>query len=103
MAVTYQIRLQKWVTSKDANGDHVEAVTKNISTFAEVTDGGGSRSFDFGDTNMTKNKDFKIRFNINFDPTGNWRVIYDGKQYTINSIEKDKEKRFYWVLKGTAE
>ena len=103
MAVSFPIRLQKWVTSKSLLGDNAEAITKNISMFAEITNDGGSRSFEFGDTKMVKSKRFRVRFNTNFDPTGNWRIIYNGHSYTVTSIEQDKEKRFWWTFNATAE
>jgi len=103
MAVSYPIRLVKWQTAKDGSGDLVETVVKNISTFAEVTDIGGSRFFNQGDTSIVHDKQFRIRFNPNYNPTGNWRVIFHGHSYTITEIERENEKSFFWLFKGTAE
>lgn len=100
--VSYPVRLSKWVTIKDANGNNTESITKNVSTFAEVTDISGNRTTLYGDTDMAKLKRFRIRFNTKFNPTGNWRIIYDGDRYTVTKISKDEEKRFFWTFEATA-
>lgn len=97
-----QIKLQKYDTEKNGSGDNQEYLHKNVATFAEVSEAGGDRVSNDGQTGMTKTMNFKIRFNPNFDITGNWRVIYDGRSYQIHTITKDKEKRFYWKLTGTS-
>lgn len=92
-----QIRLEKWISTQDGSGNWTEAVTK-YNCFAEVTSSGGVRSSLNGQTQLTKSKKFKIRFRPDFKPSGNWRIIYDGLRYTVQNIEKENEKRFYWIF-----
>lgn len=91
------IRLEKWVSTKDGSGDFKETVTK-YNLFAEVLSSGSSRLTTNGSTKLNNTVQFKIRFRPDFKPTGNWRVVYDGKRYTVNSIEKENQERFYWII-----
>lgn len=96
-----QIQLERWTTAKDGNGNNVESVTIKVNTWAEVSRSGGDRSSVNGQEGLTNFFIFRIRFN-QFDPTGNWRVIYDRRKFTPHSIEKEKQKRFYWIFKCEA-
>ena len=96
--VSKQIRLEKYVSTQDGSGNWVETVTK-YNCFAEVVREGGVRSSLNGQNKLNATIKFKIRFRPDFKPSGNWRVIYDGLRYTVHSIEKEKEERFYWIFK----
>lgn len=88
------VKLVEYTVSKDVNGDNQEAVNK-YRCWAEVEDLGGSRGFDSGVTTSQK-KRFKVRFRSNWILSGDWKVEYYGRVYTINHIERIKEKRFNW-------
>ena len=96
MAGMRPIRLEKWVSTQ-VNGVWNESVTK-YNVFAEVTRQGGSKVNDSGHTSLTQTVKFKIRFRPNWKPSGNWKVIYDGIQYDIKSIERENEERFFWIF-----
>lgn len=89
------IRLEKWVSTKGAGGDFKETVTK-YNLWADVSKTGGSRNLLNGRNAITDTYQFKIRFRPDFKPTGNWKIVYEGKRYTVTNIEKDLGKRFYW-------
>lgn len=95
------IRLEKWVSTKGAGGDFKETVTK-YNLWAEVLSGSSGRSSLNGRTTLNATKQFKVRFRPDFKPEGNWRIVYDAKKYTVNSIEKENEKRFYWIITAEA-
>jgi len=95
--VSKQIRLEKWVSTQGATGNWTEGVTK-YNCFAEVTRTGGGRSSLNGQDKLDSTIKFRVRFRPDFKPSGNWRVIYDGLKYTVNSIEKEDGKRFWWIL-----
>ena len=97
MAELKQIRLEKWVSTKDGSGDFKETVTK-YNLWAEVTRQGGSRISLSGRTALSESYEFKMQFRPDFKPSGNCRIVYDGKRYTVTSIRKDEEKRFKWVF-----
>lgn len=90
-----QIKLEKWTSAKDANGNFKESVVR-YPMFAKVTWGGGSKGTTNGQTTLNETVTFNIGFRPNFKPTGNWRVVYYGRRYSVQSIERDREQRFHW-------
>lgn len=97
MAIVKQIRLEKWVTSQDSNGENVETVAK-YNLHAEVTKKGGARVSTLGQVLLQDSVQFRVRFRPYFKPSGNWRVVYDGNRHTVQKIEKEKENRFWWLI-----
>ena len=100
----HQIRLEQWTTTKDSNKNNVESVTDTLDTWADVSRESGDRSSLNGKTQLINVHRFRIRY-ASISPvfiTGNWRVIYGGMKFAVNSVEREKEKRFYWIIKATA-
>jgi SPP1 family predicted phage head-tail adaptor len=95
MAGLKQIRLEKWKTVKDANGNNIESVVK-YNYWADVRLLGGSRSSYSGKSELGNQVEFTIDFKPNRFPTGNWRVVYQGKRYKVLSIERSD--RFKWII-----
>jgi SPP1 family predicted phage head-tail adaptor len=106
--MTHEIRLEKWVTTKDGNGNNTEQIVSKVNVFAEVSGSGGDRSSINnrrtvnGETVLSNFFLFRFRFNPKFTTSGNWRVIYDGRRFTIKSIEKENQKRFWMIIKAEA-
>lgn len=94
------IRLEHWYTTKAANGDFKETVTK-YNLWADVKRKGGDRGEINGQTGLDNIIEFRVYWKPNIFPTGNWRVIYSGRTHTIHSIVKENEDRFNWII--TAE
>lgn len=92
-----KIRLEKWTAAKDGLGDFKEAVQK-WNLWATVTRTGGGRSSLNGQTSLTSGYQFEIYWKPDIFPTGKYRVAYDGKLLTVNSIEKKGEERFFWLI-----
>jgi len=88
--VSKQIRLEKYATTQGGSGDNAETVTK-YNMWAEVKRQGGARINHAGQTLLTQGIQFRVRFRPDFKPSGNWRVVFDGNRYTVQSIEKEKE------------
>jgi SPP1 family predicted phage head-tail adaptor len=93
-----QIRLERWTSVQDAFGNWTESVQK-FNLFAEVTRKSGSRSSLNGQTRLNSIMEFRVRFRPDFNPTGNWRVVYDGNRYTVQEIIKEKEQRYWWIIR----
>ena len=93
-----QIRLEKWKTDKDANGNNTEAIEVKYNFWAEVIRQGGSRDTINGKTGLTNSMLFTVDFRPDWFPTGNWRVIYNGRRHKVTSIERKDEDRFKWVI-----
>lgn len=97
------IQLEKWISVKDSKGDAKESVEQRVNTWADVSGSSGDRSSLNGKEGLTNFFIFKVRFDPSFDPTGNWRVVYDRRVFTVHSIEKEGQKRFYWIIKAEAK
>ena len=97
-----KIKLEKWVSSKDGRGDFKEYVTETVNTWAEVSRSSGDRSSINGQTGLTNFFVFKVRFG-RVDPTGNWRITYDRRLFTVHSIEKEGQGNFWWIIKAEAK
>lgn len=96
-----QIELVQWRTTKDGNNNNVESIVRNVSCWAEVTRSGGQRSSLNGQGGFTNYYIFKIHYQ-NFDPTGNWRIVYDRRNFSPESIEKENQRDFFWIIKAMA-
>ena len=97
------IKLVKISVVKDADGNNVEAGVANWSTFAKVTRVGGDAVDSNGALKLNTTYNFKVRINYNFNPSGNWRVVYDGRNFDVSSIEKENENKFFWIITGHAK
>ncbi len=98
-----KIQIVPFTSSKGVNGQNVETEGVRIGVWAEVTAPGGGRSYEYGQTRISSTRDFTINYRFDLFPDANWRIVYDGKMWTVNSIEKIDEKRFFYVLNATAK
>lgn len=88
---------------KDENGLMKPNTIVLFFGWAEVTNPSSFRNFLVGQDSMDFTKLFKIRNQQPITTNVNTRLIYSGKTYTVNSIEKDEEKNFYWNIRATAK
>lgn len=93
-----QVKLEWFKTSKDAAGNNTETVYKRISVWASVKRIGGGRTTGQGITVLENSVEFTVYFRPDLYPTGNWRVVYDGRKHTVQSIVKKDEGRRFWVI-----
>lgn len=93
---TYKpIKLVRYTTTIDSNGNNIESVDVIYKMWAEVTSGGGSRTLEKERTSMSDQKTFKFSFKgYNLDP--DFKIQYFGQVYAISSIERINEQRFNW-------
>ena len=92
------VKFYEYTNSKSLEGDNVETEVLRIKTYAEVTDTGGSRGDNRGQSNLSGGKTFKIRQNGNRTINADWKIKYFGKIYTITHIERINEKRLNWLI-----
>lgn len=97
------IKLQKRVVAKDANGSLVNSISSSYKIWAEVGRDYGGREYSDSQTRLNARYTFKIYYNPDFVIDSNWKVIYDGKEFTVSSIERLNESRFNWIIKATAD
>lgn len=95
------IKLEKFTTSVDANGDASQTV-ETYTFWAEVTDNGGGRTQAEGKTNLTNTKTFKIWFRVNQFVNADWRIRYFGQTYSVSNIQRINEKRFNCQITASA-
>jgi len=95
-----QIRVEKWAAPKDYSGDAKESIEQAYNLWAEILNSSGSRSDTNGQMKLNKTKTFKIRFRPDWKLSGEWKLKYLQKRYSITSIERINEKRFNWLVNG---
>lgn len=97
-----RIQLLKAVYSKKVNGSNETEYTR-YTYYAEVVRGSGSRSYQNSQTQLGSSYTFRIRYNSSIDPSSKYSLVYDGKQFTVTSVERENEKDFYWIIKAEAK
>lgn len=95
------IRLQSTKTAAGNWGSPVEVET--IDTWAEISDVSGGREFDQSKVKMDSVKRFLIRYRIDKYPNCDWRIRYQGQDWTVTDIRQTDEKRFYWQMTASSK
>lgn len=98
-----QVQLVQLLVAQDTDGRNKEAEGDKFGVWAEVSNASGFRGYADGQTQMGSNKKFLIRFRFDKHPDCNWKIRYDGKDWTLSEIKKVDEKRFYWQMTGNAK
>lgn len=97
-----RIQLLKLVHSKGANGANENSQTR-YTYWAEVVRGSGGRDYQNSQTQLNSSFTFRIRYNSTIDPNSKYYIVYDSKQLTVTSVERENEKDFYWIIRATAK
>ena len=97
-----RIQLLKLVHSKSASGANENSQT-GYTYWAEVVRGSGGRNYQNGQTQLSSSYTFRIRYNSEIDPNSKYYIVYDNKQLTVTSVERENEKDFYWIIKAQAK
>jgi SPP1 family predicted phage head-tail adaptor len=95
-----RIQLLKAIYSKSVSGANETSFTR-YTYWAEVVRGSGSRSYQNSQTQLNSSYTFRIRYNSTIDPNSRYAIVYDGKQLTVTSVERENEKDFYWLIKAS--
>lgn len=98
-----QVNLVQLLSSKAANGNWVTTEGIRFSSWAEITNPSGFRDYQNGQTQLGTTKRFKIRFRFDQFPNCDWKINYDGRDWTISEKQKLDEKRFYWLITATSK
>ena len=91
------IKLLKYTSTIDADGDATETVVTTYKMWAEITDDGGGRNQSNGKTELSDSKTFKIYFR-GYNITPDMRIEYFGQTYSISNAKRIDEKRFNWEI-----
>ena len=93
-----QVRLEQVLITIDAEGRNIESAGESFSMWAEVLNPSGSREYANGQTQMSQNKKFIIRFRFDRFLDCEWKIGYAGRTWTVSEIQNVDEKKFYWSL-----
>lgn len=99
----HQIKILSVAPAKDANGFMKPAETVLYSGWAQVENPSGFRTFIAGLDNLGNTKTFRIRHEKSTGIGVNARVIYAGKTYAVQTVIRDREKKFYSIITATAK
>jgi SPP1 family predicted phage head-tail adaptor len=91
------IKLLKYTNTIDADGDATDTVAVTYKMWAEISDEGGGRTQADGRTDMSDTKTFKVPFR-GYNITPDYKIEYFGQTYSISSVRRIDEKRFYWEI-----
>ena len=103
IGVRKQIQLIQISVAIDYTGRNIEEPGEVFNTWAEITNPSGFRDYDNGITQFGKTKKFLVRFRFDLSPNVDWKVKYEGKEWTISQINKVEEKKFYWQIIATSK
>ena len=96
------IRLIQRTSAQAADGRWVESTTNSYNIYAELQKTGSGRSVNNGQTSLTGTIQFKVFFKDDFDISGDWKLVWAGRQYTIQGIDRVDERRFNLLITATA-
>lgn len=97
------IQLVYVANEQAAAGNWVEQPKENYNTWAEISNPSGFRDYMNGQTQLGETKKFKVRFRFDLFPGADWKVKYMGKEWTVSEVQRDNEKKFYWLFRATSK
>ena len=103
VGVRKQVQIIPYTSAQSASGSWDESAGTPIGVWAEVQNPSGFRSYANGQTQLGSTKDFFIRYRFDKFPNADWRIVYDGKRWTVTEVRKQQEKKFYYRLTATAK
>lgn len=95
------VRLVKKTTVQASDGTWETQPDEVYNVWAEIKNVNQFRDYQNGQTQLGQAKRFKIRFRFDLYPDADWRIKYQNSEWTVTSINQDKEKRFFWILIAT--
>lgn len=96
------IRLVKYTTAQGATGRATETVSASYNVFAELQKTTSGRLVKEAQTQLSNTIRFRLFIRPTFDVTGNWRLIWAGRQYTVQSVDRIDERKFNYEITATA-
>jgi head-tail adaptor len=96
--MNFAIKLVKNVVTKEAGGNWGEPTETEYDLWAELLDPPSAFRTYEAQTQLGQVKRFRIRFKYNLEPTANWKIKFRGFEWTVMSIEPEKERMFYWII-----
>lgn len=98
-----QVQIVPYTSTPNAFGSHVESEGTRQGVWAEISNPSGFREYAMGQSRLGETKDFLIRYRFDRFPNVNWRLIYDGRKWTVSEIRRIDEKKFYYRLTATSK
>lgn len=99
-----QVQLVKLESTQSASGNWETATEGDkFGVWAEVSNPSGFRDYQNGQTQLGNTKRFLIRFRFDKYINCEWKIRYEGKDWTISNKQKVDEKRFYWSITASSK
>ncbi len=100
----HQVQIVPYTDTQGAAGNWTGGTEgAPVDVWAEVQNPSGFRAYQNGQTQIGQTKDFFIRFRFDQFPNANWRIVYDGRRWTVSEIRKQDEKKFYYRLTASSK
>lgn len=85
------------------DGESIPSAVVLLNAWADVRLVNSNRSVNNNLTSLNKLFEFRFRFRGTITLNVNVKVEYRGVRHTIQSLEREKEKNFYWLLRAEAK
>lgn len=92
------IRLIKMSSTQDVNGRWSETQAAAYNVFASLQKTSTGRTVNSGQTGISNTIQFKMYARELFNISAKWRIVYDGKLWTVTGIDKIDEKLFNTLI-----
>lgn len=103
IGVRKQIKIVPYTSAANAEGRNIEAEGTRVHLWAEVTNPSGFREYANGQSALGETKDFLVRYRFDMFPNVNWRLLYDGRRWTVTEVRRLDEKKFYYRLTASSK
>lgn len=67
--------------------------------YADVRSVGVNQSVQYSQTQIQKFFEFRFRWQSEITLNAHCKVIYNGQKYKVASLEREREKSFYWIIR----
>lgn len=95
-----QVQLREYVQTTQTTCNTTDEIGNTYSLFADVKRISGNRAFKRGQTQLDEGLYFRVRFRFSYNPNSKYKIVYQGNEHTVKSIEPEDEKQFYWIIKA---
>jgi head-tail adaptor len=96
------IRLIQYTTAQNANGRATETAAASYNVWADLSNKTSARTADNGQTQLVNTLVFRLFSRAALDVSGNWRIVWAGREYTVQGIDRIEERKFNWQITATA-
>lgn len=93
-----KIIIEKWTQAKNDTGSLTDTLVERHFLWAEVSKTSESRQYSGNQVQQFSSFTFKVRFRSDWALNDLWKVVYQGKRFTVQQIDNINERSFNWLI-----